>query len=797
MGQHWDNLQDALKKFVDLSGQAILNALRLPDVVREGVGNVLLAGVSTSAAALAAARIRFAIEVERRQPFASPQSICAAARAAADQASDYVPYVITTQVFFGDPVAMIALGGLTGVPGAATSVAAIAKATAILALLANLPKIDDIDDLLKILTSLDTRVADLGNRADALYRAVGEQLDPSDFLSGKPLDQAMRDDLEHLKNAVDEFIRQVKAIESSAGIELFDGVLAGVPKVFSAAVRGTKRITDAVDAQYEALCGAGRQPARGFYDRKDHTISLDRTYPSIPAGDGSWALLVAGTDTDLFAVGATDEQSRSEFGLSGKTTELTLDAAKTSELQTVFKHKVRELSVFAESEEVRIAEKPLDTVVEGNTILLQQRTDGLRSNHPIAVTGRKEGGGEPIGEIAYVTSFSVEGAANEKKRTRFLLKAPLVHKYRRNTVLVNANVAPASNGESIREVLGSGDAAATHQELALKQAPLTHVAAETASGSTSTLAVFVNDMRWTEVPTLVGREPHERVFVTEADDEGRTRVRFGDGKEGAVAASGFNNVRAEYRKGIGEPGNVGAGKITTLLTRPLGVSSVVNPVEASGGENIESIDDSRHNAPMTVRTFERAVSLTDYEDFALTFAGIAKALATWTPSGAGRGILVTVAGPHGASVDDTSDTHKKLFAALRKFGDPLIPLEIKTYRPATFHVKAILTVASEFTPETVETQVEAALRRDFGFGARPFADAISIDDVMASVHTVSGVVAVDVDAFYRDGQPAQLNATLVASPPQMQPDGSTSAAELLCLDTAPIDLESIHLEGVA
>jgi predicted phage baseplate assembly protein len=778
----FNELIDHLKRSGELAVDAILDALRLPDVVRQGVGNVLLAGISTNAAAVAAARVRFAIRVARRQPFASPQSICAAAFNAATEADKYVPYVITVEAFFGDPVAMLVLGGFTGVPGVGPDVAAIAKAKAILVLLAAPLDLKSIDDLVQIFTTL---VTDLDNRAGQLYTAVGKQLDPSDFVSGKPLDQSTRGKLDALTISLDRF--QAPSL---------DGLWAGVPKVFNAAVRGTERITDAILAQYAALCGAGSQPARAFYERRDHTISLDRTYPSIPAGDGSWALLVSRTHSDLFAVEATDEQSRSEFGLSGKTTELTLDAAKKDELRKHFCHKVRELTVFAESEEVRIAEKPLNTFVEGTLVPLEQLTRGLLSNRPIAVSGRLAYTEESVAEVVFLELASTV-VENQKSRTQLTLKQPLAHKYLRDTVQVNANVAPASHGESLREVLGSGDASARHQKFALKQPPLTYVAAPTVSGCAPTLDVFVNDMRWKEVETLVAREPHERVFVTEADDEGRTTVRFGDGVEGAVAASGFNNIRAEYRKGIGEPGNVDAGKLTTLLVAPLGVASVNNPIEASGGENSEPIDDIRSNAPMKVRTFERAVSLTDYEEFAVIYPGIAKTLATWTPAGAARGILLTVAGLHGEPVADTSDAHRNLFTALRTFGDPLIPLEIKTYRPATFRVKATVTLAADVTPETVMDQVAVALRRDFGFDARPFADAVSIDDVMASIHTVSGVVAVDVDAFYRDGQPVQLNATLVALPPELQSDGSMAPAELLCLNEAPIDLTSVQLEGVA
>ena len=47
--------------------------------------------------------------------------------------------------------------------------------------------------------------------------------------------------------------------------------------------------------------------------------------------------------------------------------------------------------------------------------------------------------------------------------------------------------------------------------------------------------------------------------------------------------------------------------------------------------------DARQNAPFTVLTLERVVSLQDYEDFARAYPGIAKALATWTWDGRKRG----------------------------------------------------------------------------------------------------------------------------------------------------------------
>ncbi len=51
----------------------------------------------------------------------------------------------------------------------------------------------------------------------------------------------------------------------------------------------------------------------------------------------------------------------------------------------------------------------------------------------------------------------------------------LANSYIRSSVLINANVALATHGESVKEVLGSGDASASFQTFTLRQPPLTYV----------------------------------------------------------------------------------------------------------------------------------------------------------------------------------------------------------------------------------------------------------------------------------------------------------------------------------
>ncbi|MCQ6513323.1 hypothetical protein NPN18_26520, partial [Vibrio parahaemolyticus] len=76
------------------------------------------------------------------------------------------------------------------------------------------------------------------------------------------------------------------------------------------------------------------------------------------------------------------------------------------------------------------------------------------------------------------------------------------------------------------------------------------------------------------------------------------------------------NVKVKYRKGIGLGGLVGENKLSQLMTRPLGVKGVTNPLAAEGAQDLERLADARRNAPLAVLTLGRVVSLQDYEDFA-------------------------------------------------------------------------------------------------------------------------------------------------------------------------------------
>ena len=532
-------------------------------------------------------------------------------------------------------------------------------------------------------------------------------------------------------------------------------------------------------------------------------INLDASYPtitpSVRAADGSrlqdgWIVLALPSFHYLYEIISVSESSPKLYTLTTKTTQLTLD--KDTFLSSQFQNNLRSVLVFAQSEELSFAEVPIPSPIEGSTIDLAQPANGLEKGHKIIVSGKKANASQedpPVSETAIIEQLSDDGLT-------ITLRDGLTNHYDRATVIIYGNVAFATHGETVgkpnQEVLGSGDASQPYQQFTLKQSPLTYISSSKPSGADSTLQVRVNDLLWHELPTFFGHGPHERIFVTRTGDDGKTTVEFSDGQTGARLPSGQNNVQAAYRKGIGLDGLVKAEQLSLLLTRPLGVKSVINPGPAAGAADPESFDDARRNAPLTVLTLDRIVSLQDYEDFARAFSGVAKALATWTWTGEVRGVFVTVAGPDGASIPDGAATHDNLVTAMKGSGDPYIPLRVQTYRPAFFKLGAAVKLDPDYESQKVLASVEQTLRLAFSFDARAFGQAVALSEVMAIIQAVDGVVAAEVTKLYRADDPAGpgTNDLLLAAAPQAgagalpgSEDDIVLAAELLTLSAEPLD----------
>jgi hypothetical protein len=386
-----------------------------------------------------------------------------------------------------------------------------------------------------------------------------------------------------------------------------------------------------------------------------------------------------------------------------------------------------------------------------------------------------------VSESAVLTGAAVNGAI-----VTLTFDQALARIYDRATVTVNANTVGATNGETVHEILGSGDAANPALQFSLKQSPLTYVSSSSALGAQSTLQVWVNNLQWHETPNFLSSSLSDRVFVTRPDPKGNTIVQFGDGVEGARTPTSQVNIRAAYRKGIGAAGNVAAGQISQAIDRPQGVKGAVNPSAATGGADPDAAEDARTSAPLHTLTLGRVVSLEDYQNFARAFAGIAKALATWTWFGNTRGVFLTVAGAIAAQFNPGDPTIVHLTDALRNSGNPFVPLQVESFKPVLFEIAANVHVDSvNYDPDEVLGRVWQALSAAFAFEARNLGQGVAQSEVIATIQQTAGVVAVELTNFNRRGQTlSPLPAVLRAAAPITGGNVLPQPAEMLLLDPA-------------
>jgi predicted phage baseplate assembly protein len=481
-------------------------------------------------------------------------------------------------------------------------------------------------------------------------------------------------------------------------------------------------------------------------------------------------------------------RSLAAYGLSGKTVQINLPADKAwlagasgnaDEPDEPFST-VRNTRVFAGSEKLTLAEEPMtDDVADSEIelgdlyadldpgrwlIVAGERTD-IRDSDGKVVAGVTAAELVMLAAVAQKVRVEEKGIGNAGKgelkseagndvpvvgdtvHTFLTLAKPLAYTYKRESVKIYGNVVKATHGETRQEVLGGGDATKAFQQFTLKQPPLTYVSAPTVSGVESTLAVRVNDVQWHEVDSLAGLGPNDRKFLTRTDDEARTSVVFGNGERGARLPTGQENVKATYRNGIGKPGNVKAGQITLLSTRPLGVKEVINPIRASGGADKEGRDQARKNAPLAVMALDRLVSTQDYADFARTFAAVAKAVVMRLTDRRRQVVQITIAGADDIPIEPTSDVYRNLYGALHRFGDPYQPIHLTVRERLALVVSAKVRIDPDYQWDTLEPKIRAAVLERFSFERLELGEDLLRSDAIKVMQGVTGVLYVDVDVF--------------------------------------------------
>lgn len=128
---------------------------------------------------------------------------------------------------------------------------------------------------------------------------------------------------------------------------------------------------------------------------------------------------------------------------------------------------------------------------------------------------------------------------------------------------------------------------------------------------------------------LLDTNSTSKIYFLEENSEGTYQIRFGDDVIGAKLSAG-NLVTVDYLNSSGTDGNAAKTfTCSTTLTDSNETLRITTVNTSSGGQNKESIDSIRLNAPRNYSTQQRAVTAQDYKNLILASNSNIQSVAVW------------------------------------------------------------------------------------------------------------------------------------------------------------------------
>jgi hypothetical protein len=305
------------------------------------------------------------------------------------------------------------------------------------------------------------------------------------------------------------------------------------------------------------------------------------------------------------------------------------------------------------------------------------------------------------------------------------------------------NLLSVSRGKTVaNEILGSGNPAVAGQDFTLRQSPVTYLqdpVSVSGDNYSSTVRVSVNGVQWSEVRSFYGQDANAQVFLLREDDQGQTHVVFGDGINGALLPTGVDNIVTRYRYGAGAEAPA-PETLTVALNPQPGLKAIRNPLPPTGGADADPPSRIRTLAPRSVMTFDRAVSLDDYQAIAAGAPGVVQAVADFVfdPLAQRPRVTIWVGGDQGAVT--------AVRASLAGAADPNRPIAIIAATP----IEATIVLTYVRDPHRGDATVQAGLTTAlldpdsglFGINVIGIGQAFHDSQIYAACLAVPGVEAV-------------------------------------------------------
>ncbi|MGD8834684.1 MAG: baseplate J/gp47 family protein [Desulfobacteraceae bacterium] len=338
---------------------------------------------------------------------------------------------------------------------------------------------------------------------------------------------------------------------------------------------------------------------------------------------------------------------------------------------------------------------------------------------------------------------SMEIRINEIHPNHIFIDKDLTAKgYTRHNTVIRGNVVLAGHGESKpTKVLGSGRATKANQMFTLKVGNVAFIADATQSnGVRADIDVKVGDRTWEQVSDLNNSTPTQPHYVARMTEDGFINIGFGDGINGRRVPSGNNNVRVTYRVGTGLGGNVQAGSLVKpVKPHPL-IDALDQPLDASGGNDMEDKASLRQTAPATLLTLERAVSLKDFANLVAGHSSVWQARAFKQPVCHGylEVVDIIVVPADGTVLGELADT---LTDYVQAHAAPHVKVRMRQFERVWVDLSIHVTINTQaFEREKVIQSIEHGLKSTFSLKKRLIGQALYLGEVYSVVESVTGVV---------------------------------------------------------
>jgi len=378
-------------------------------------------------------------------------------------------------------------------------------------------------------------------------------------------------------------------------------------------------------------------------------------------------------------------------------------------------------------------EKVPGLLIRGRNVVLEQE---------VLPEGEETGNGDDVTYTGAVATQIEEVDDSDETAPAVVLDltSPL-NGFTLGNAVLRGNVVQAGHGEKKPEkVLGSGDAARSNQRFVLAEEGVSFVADATQpSGVRADITVRVEDRAWQQVANLRDSGPADAHYAVRMTEDGYLAIELGDGRHGRRLPTGGNNVRISFRVGTGLAGNLAAGSLVKAARPHRLVKSVRQPLAATGGNDMEDVRSLKENAPASVLTLERAVSVGDLGHLAARQSSVWQARAFSLPTGLSRreSVEVVVVPAGGGELGTLKESLQK---TLQAHTLPGVDVQISAAEMTDFDVEATVRVKSaEYDPDQVVESVRQALLDAFSLERRRLGQDLFLSEVYQVVEGVQGV----------------------------------------------------------